>query len=202
MDEIRVGVEEAQKQGLKVAAHATTTEGIKNAVRAGVDSIEHGHRANREDLEMRQARGTFLVPTVGGIAASLERTKNMPLTPEQREMREAFLRTSQQSVQQAMNLGVNIASGFDASGAAGQGRNADELVALTKRGMPPLEPIRAATPNAAELMSWQDRVGAIEAGKYADRIAVDGDPLADIVVLQQVKFVMKGGTIVKDTLAH
>jgi imidazolonepropionase-like amidohydrolase len=97
---------------------------------------------------------------------------------------------------------VKIASGFDASGAAGQGRNADELVVLTKRGMPPLEAIRAATLNAAELMSWQDRVGALEPGKFADLIAVEGDPLTDITTLQQVKFVMKAGAVVKDTLTH
>jgi imidazolonepropionase-like amidohydrolase len=187
VDEIRVIVEEAHKQGLKVAPHATTAEGIKNAVTAGVDSIEHGHRADREDLEMMKAKGTFLVPTVGVIDASFEPTKNEPMTPEQREWWETLLRGIQQSVQQAMNLGVKIASGFDASGPARQGRNADELVALTKRGMPPLEAIRAATLNAAELMSWQDRVGAIEAGKYADLIAVEGDPLADIAVLRQVK---------------
>ena len=97
---------------------------------------------------------------------------------------------------------MKIASGFDASGATNQGKNADELVALTKRGMSPIETIRAATLNAAELMSWQDRVGALEPGKYADLIAVDGDPLTDISVLQQVKFVMKGGSMVKDTLTH
>jgi imidazolonepropionase-like amidohydrolase len=202
VDEIRVVVEEAHKQGLKVAAHATTPEGIKNAVIAGVDSIEHGHRADREDLEMMKAKGTFLVPTIGGPDASYERAKNEPMTPEQREQREAFMRSVQQSLQQAMKLGVKIASGFDAGGPAKQGRNADELVALAKHGMPPLEAIRAATLNAAELMSWQDRVGALEAGKYADLIAVEGDPLTDIAVLQQVKFVMKSGTVAKDTLTR
>ena len=101
-----------------------------------------------------------------------------------------------------MALNVKIASGFDASTEHLQGRNADQLVALAKRGMPPLEVIRTATINAAELMGWQDRVGAIEAGKYADLIAVEGDPLSDITVLQRVKFVMKGGTLVKDTLTH
>jgi imidazolonepropionase-like amidohydrolase len=149
VDEIRVIVEEAHKQGLKVAAHATTAEGIKNAVTAGVDSIEHGHRADREDLEMMKAKGTFLVPTVGGIDAYFERTKNEPMTPERRERREALLRSIQQSVQLAMNLGVKIASGFDPSRVDSHGKNADELIALTKRGMPPLEAIRAATMNAA-----------------------------------------------------
>jgi imidazolonepropionase-like amidohydrolase len=202
VEELRVIVEEAHKQKLKVAAHATTAEGIKNAVMAGVDSIEHGHRADRESLEMMKAKGTFLVPTVGVIDAYFERTKTDPMTPKQREKREAFLQGIQQSVQQAMSLGVKIASGFDAGAPARQGRNADELVALTKRGMPSLEVIRAATVNAAELMGWQDNIGAVEAGKYADLIAVEGNPLTDIAVLQQVKFVMKSGLIVKDTLTH
>ena len=202
VDELRVIVEEAHKQNLKVAAHATTPEGIRNAVTAGVDSIEHGHRADRETLEMMKAKGIFLVPTVGVVDASLERTRNEPMTPERRERREALLRSIQQSVQQAMSLGVKIASGFDAGGAANQGKNADELLALTRRGMPPMEAIRAATINAAELLSWQDRVGALEPGHYADLIAVEGDPLTDIAVLQQVKFVMKGGTVVKDSLTH
>jgi imidazolonepropionase-like amidohydrolase len=202
VEEIRVIVEEAHKQGLKVAAHATTPEGIKNAVTAGVDSIEHGHRADREALEMMKAKGTFLVPTVGVIDASFERAKTDAANPQRRERLEALLQSIQQNIQLAMNLGVKIASGFDASGATNQGKNADELVALTKRGMTPLEAIRAATLNASELMSWQDRVGALESGHYADLIAVDGDPLTDISVLQQVKFVMKGGTVVKDALSH
>src|SRR5208282_5155604 len=192
VEEIRVVVEEAHKQGLKVAAHATTPEGVESAVTAGVDSIEHGHRADREDLELMKARGTFLVPTVGGPDASFERARNEPATSKRRQRLEALMQSIQQTIQQAMKLGVKIASGFDAGSAARQGRNADELVALTKHGMPPVEAIRAATLNAAELMSWQDRVGALEPGKYADLIAVDGDPLSDIAILQQVKFVMKG----------
>jgi len=200
VDEIRVIVEEAHRQKLKVAAHATTPEGIRNAITAGVDSIEHGHRADRESLEMMKAKGTFLVPTVGVIDAIFESTKNDPMTPEQRARREALLRSIQQEVQQAMSLGVKIASGFDAGAPERQGRNADELVALTRRGMPPLEAIRAATVNAAELMGWQENVGAIEAGRYADVIAVEGDPVKDITLLQHVKFVMKGGSVVKDEI--
>jgi imidazolonepropionase-like amidohydrolase len=202
VDEIRVIVEEAHKQDRKVAAHATTPEGIRNAVTAGVDSIEHGHGANREDLEMMQAKGTFLVPTIGGIDAFFDQHKNDPVTPERKKRREAFLEGIQQSVQMARTLGVKIAAGFDASHPDGQGKNAEELVALTRRGMSPLEALRAATSNAAELMGWQDKVGAIEPGHYADLIAVEGDPLGDITVLQRVKFVMKGGTVVKDAIAH
>jgi imidazolonepropionase-like amidohydrolase len=202
VDEIRVIVEEAHKQDRKVAAHATTPEGIRNAVTAGVDSIEHGHGANREDLEMMQAKGTFLVPTIGGIDAFFDQHKNDPVTPERKKRREAFLEGIQQSVQMARTLGVKIAAGFDASHPDGQGKNSEELVALTRRGMSPLEALRAATSNAAELMGWQDKVGAIEPGHYADLIAVEGDPLGDITVLQRVKFVMKGGTVVKDAIAH
>ncbi|PYX45841.1 MAG: Xaa-Pro dipeptidase [Acidobacteria bacterium] len=194
VDEVRVVVEEAHKQGLKVAAHATTAEGIKNAVIAGVDSIEHGHGIDRADLELMKAKGTFLVPA--------ERHKNEPTTPEQQRGYDAFMQGIQQEIQMAMNLGVKIASGFDAAEASGQGKNADELAALVRRGMPPLEAIRAATLNAAELMGWQDKVGSLEPGHFADVIAVDGDPLKDITILQHVKFVMKGGTVIKDEGSH
>lgn len=198
VDEMRVIVEEAHKQKLKVAAHATTAEGIKNAITAGVDSIEHGFGADRESLEMMKAHGTFLVPTVGVVDAEIELHKNDPLTPERRQRRDAFLQGIQQSLQQALSLGVKMASGFDASSPARQGQNADQLMAMAKRGIPPLEVIRAATLNAAELMGWQDDVGSVEVGKYADLIAVEGNPLTDIAILKRVEFVMKGGTIVKD----
>jgi imidazolonepropionase-like amidohydrolase len=198
LDEIRVIVEEAHKQGLKVAAHATTPEGIKNAVTAGVDSIEHGHRIDRADLELMKTKGTFLVPTVGVIDGLVERHRNDPITAEQQKHFEAFLQGIQQEIQIAMSLGLKIASGFDAAEADGQGKNANELVALTKRGMPPLEALRAATVNAAQLMGWEDSVGTLEPGHYADVIAVEGDPLADITVLQHVRFVMKDGVVVKE----
>ena len=198
VDEMRVIVEEAHKQKRKVAAHATTPEGIKNALTAGVDSIEHGHRIDREGLEMMKAKGTFLVPTIGAIDLQIEKRKNDPVTPERRQKREAFLQGIQQEVQTAKSLGVKMAAGFDAAEAEGQGKSATELAAMVKRGLTPLEAIQATTINAAELLSWQDNVGTLEPGHYADLIAVDGDPLADIAVLQHVKFVMKGGAVVKD----
>jgi imidazolonepropionase-like amidohydrolase len=198
VDEMRVIVEEAHEQKRKVAAHATTAEGIKNALTAGVDSIEHGHGANREDLEMMKAKGTFLVPTVGVIDAHFDRTKNDPMTPERRARREAFLQGIQDAIQTARGLGVKIAAGFDPDSAEAHGKNATELAAMVRRGLTPLEVIQAATVNAAELLSWQDQVGALEPGHYADLIGVEGDPLADITVLQRVKFVMKGGVVVKD----
>jgi imidazolonepropionase-like amidohydrolase len=197
VEEMRVVVEEAHKQRLKVAAHATTPEGIRNAIAAGVDSIEHGHRIDLQALQTMKEKGIFLVPTVGVVDASIEERRST-LAPDQRRQLDKFLEGIQQSVQQAMTLGVKIAAGFDASNVALQGKNANEMVGLVKRALRPLDAIRAATVNAAELMGWENDIGAVEAGKYADLIAVDGDPLADITVLQHVKFVMKGGTIVKE----
>jgi imidazolonepropionase-like amidohydrolase len=201
VEEMRVIVEEAHMQKLKVAAHATTPEGIKNAITAGVDSIEHGNQANREDLEMMKADGTFLVPTLGVVYALSEPQKYDQMTPEQRRRRETFRQGMQQVIQLANSLGVKIASGFDASSPDNQGKNANEIIALTLVGMTPLQAIRAATLSASELMGWQDRVGAIEAGKYADLIAVEGDPLSNIAAIQRVEFVMKGGKVVKDALS-
>lgn len=199
IDEMRVIVEEAHKQKLKVAAHATTPEGIKNALTAGVDSIEHGHGINREDLEMMKKQGAFLVPTIGVIDATVEASKKSPSDGE-RKWIEIVLNSIQQEIQIAKELGVKIAAGFDAASPELQGKNASELEAMTKRGLTPIEVIRATTLNAAELLSWQDKVGVLEQGRYGDVIAVDGDPLNDITVLQHVKFVMKGGEVVKDSL--
>ena len=201
VDEIRVVVEEAHKQDRKVAAHATTPEGIKNAVTAGVDSIEHGHGANREDLELMKARGTFLVPTLGVIDAWVEKHKNDPFTPEQRKRGEEEAQKIQEAVRTAKSLGVKIAAGFDPASPDTQGKNATELAAMTRRGLTSLEAIQAATINAGELLGWQDNVGALEPGHYADIIAVDGDPLKDITLLQHVKFVMKGGAVIKDDVS-
>lgn len=202
IEEMRVIVEEAHKQKLKVAAHATTAEGIKNAITAGVDSIEHGFRADRESVELMKAHGVFWVPTLSALDAQMAMYKDDSLTLDQRQKRDAFLRNLQQTLQFALSTGVKIAAGSDASSPERQGKNADELVALAKRGIPPLEAIRAATVNAAELISWQNDVGAIESGKYADLIAVDGDPLADVTVLQRVQFVMKDGVVVKSPMNH
>lgn len=200
IEEMHVVVEEAHKQGLKVAAHASTPEGIKNAITAGVDSIEHGHQADRQTLEMIKEKGIFLVPTLGVIDQMMAASANEPMSAARRHRMDQFLQGLQQVIQQAMSLNVKMASGFDASRAGLQGKNAEELVALVKRGLPPADAIRAATVNAAELMGWQDRAGAIEAGKFADLIAVTGDPLTDITVLRQVSFVMKGGAIAKESL--
>lgn len=197
VEEMHVVVVEAHKAGLKVAAHATTREGIKNAIDAGVDSIEHGHRADRELMLEMKEKGIFLVPTVAGIDEFVAEHKNDPMTPEQRKRIDAVVASTYQEIQLAKSTGVKIADGFDPSREGEHGKNAEELTAMVKRGLTPMEAIQAATVNAAELLGWQDRVGAVEAGKYADLIAMDGDPVADISVLEHVKWVMKGGEVIK-----
>ena len=128
--------------------------------------------------------------------------RSEPATPEQRQRMDTFLRGIEQEIKEARSLGLKMASGFDASEVGLHGKNAEELVGLVRRGLSPADAIRAATVNAAELMGWPDRVGAVEAGKLADMIAVNGDPLADITILLEVKFVMKEGKVVKNALAR
>ena len=180
--EMQVIVEEAHKANIKVAAHATTPEGIRNAVMAGVDSIEHGHHADRAVLQLMKSKGIYLVPTLSTVS---------PKSP-------ALFDAAQQTMHMAKELGVKIADGSDASSVARHGKNAGELEAMTQRGLTPIEAIRAATFSAADLIGWSDKVGDLEVGKFADLIAVDGDPTVDITVLQKVVFVVKGGRVVKD----
>lgn len=196
VEEMSVIVEEAHKAGRKVAAHATTPEGIHNAITAGVDSIEHGHGANRQDLELMKARGVYWVPTMGYYFYRVDQVKSAGAHKYMQEV----LERARQNIPLAREMGIKIANGFDASSAEGHGQNAQEIIAMSKLGLTPIEAIRAATVTAAELMGWQDRVGSIAPGKYADIIAVPGDPLSDISVLRNVQFVMKGGDVVKNIL--
>jgi imidazolonepropionase-like amidohydrolase len=195
--EMQVIVEEAHKAGRKVAAHATTTEGIRNAVQAGVDSIEHGHHADRADLELMKAKGVYLVPTVSGVDAHLARKPDDFSSAKA----QAYLEAIRQAVATAKQIGVKIADGSDPASASRHGKNAEELQSMTRRGLTAIDAIRAATTSAADLIGWPDDIGAVEPGKFADLIAVQGNPLDDITVLQHVKFVMKGGAIVKNDLS-
>jgi len=195
--EMQVIVEEAHKAKRKVAAHATTSEGIRNAVTAGVDSIEHGHRADRAALEQMKAIGVYLVPTLSVIDAMVAKAPN----DWSSERSKSYLESIRQSVAMARALGVRIADGSDPSAADRHGKNGEELEAMTRRGLSALEAIQAATLSAADLIGWPNDIGAVEKGRFADVIAVQGDPLADISVLQHVKFVMKGGRVMKNDLA-
>jgi imidazolonepropionase-like amidohydrolase len=192
-EEIKTIVEEAHKGGHHVAAHATTREGIRNAVESGVDSVEHGTHVDKETLELMAAKGTFLVPTSAAVSSGYEAAK----TPQQRAEMEPTMQALRDEITNARALHVKIACGFDASNDDKQGKNARELVSLVKLGLTPLEAVQAATTVTADLLGWGDQIGSIEKGKFADLIAVDGDPLQDISVLQTVKFVMKGGAQVK-----
>ena len=198
IEEIEVVVVEAHQQGRKVAAHAYTPEGIRNALNAGVDSIEHGNNADRASLELMKEKNAYWVLTKGHFRDRLQRETN----PRIRKYLEDTLQRARQNIAIARELGVKIANGFDPASAESHGKNADEIVTATELGLTPLEAIRAATINAADLMGWQDRVGAIEPGKFADLVAVDGDPLVDVSVLQNVKFVMKGGAVIKGAIAQ
>jgi len=196
--EMQVVVEEAHKQHRKVAAHAYTPEGIRNALNAGVDSIEHGNNADRPTLELMKQKNAYWVLTKGHFRDRLKTETN----PRIRKYLEDTLQHARENIAIARELGVKIANGFDPASAEAHGKNADEIVTATELGLTPIEALRAATINAADLMGWQDRVGTLEPGKFADLIAVDGDPLVDISVLQNVKFVMKGGAAIKDIIPH
>ena len=191
-DELRVIVEETHKAGKRVAAHATTPEGIRNALDAGVDSIEHGDEADRQTLERMKQKGVWLVPTFAGYREAAAKAESA----EDREFFESRAAVKEKTLRAAREIGVRVAVGYDPAEEEAHGKNAHEIAALTRAGFTNLEAIRAATLTGAELLGWQDRIGSLEAGKLADVIAVKGNPLADIHQLEQVVFVMKGGVVV------
>jgi len=198
-EEMRAIVEEAHRLGKRVAAHAHGTDGIKTAVRAGVDSIEHGTLLDDEAIRMMKERGTWLVPT--GAMWDLEEEGSGAAEPAWRREREEILRRgSHESFRKAVAAGVKIAMGSDSS-VLPHGRNPEEVVWMAKNGMTPLQAIRAATLGGAELLGWSDRVGAIAPGRYADIIAFRGNPLDDVTELQRVEWVMKGGKVEKDEVS-
>ncbi len=188
VDEMRTIVEEAHKGGHRVAAHATTREGARNAVEAGVDSIEHGTAVDHETLVLMAKRGVYLVPTSAAQFGSLETSKGL-----ERDRLDLRFEAFRQELADARQLHVKIATGYDASDADKQGKNANELLMLLKLGFTPQEVLRSATTVGAELMGMREMIGSLEAGKLADLIAVEGDPLHDVAALLHVSFVMKGG---------
>lgn len=188
-EELRAIADEAHRAGLKVAAHAHGDDGIRAAIEAGIDCIEHGSLATDETLKLMVERGTFLVATTY-LADGMDVSHAAPEL--QAKAAEVFPR-ARKTISKAIDLGVRIACGTDAP-AIPHGRNAKELIALVDRGMSPLQAIRAATTVAAELIDVDDRA-RLEPGLFADVIAVPGDALSDITVTDQVRFVMKGGLV-------
>lgn len=195
-EELRAAVEEASKAGLKVACHAHGAAGAKAAVRAGVASIEHGSYLDEEALIMMKARGVFLVADPYNSVA-IYQNKNYPdeFMEKNKQTTDAQIR----AIRRALALGVRIAYGTDAA-VIPHGDNGKQFATYVEIGMTPLQAIRTATTEAAELFGWSDRIGSIEAGKLADIIAVKENPLENIRTLEQVAFVMKDGKIFKNQL--
>ena len=191
-DELKAIVDEAHRERRKVASHAMGLNGVHNSVDAGVDSIEHGNYIADQDLKTMASRGTFYVPTifVGAYVAERRAAEGAPVWVKMLPIHEDTFR-------RALKAGVKIAFGTDAGGFAWTVNPAKEFAYVVKWGMTPGQAIRSATSSAADLLGWSDQVGAIEAGKYADIVAVPGDPLADVTALESVDFVMKGGDVVK-----
>jgi imidazolonepropionase-like amidohydrolase len=188
-EELRAIVEEANRHGIRVAAHAHGTEGIKNAIRAGIHSIEHGSILDDQAIQMMLDHDTYLVPTL------FQWYLPSDLPPEMDAKNEYVKGFLDGSVRRAIAAGVKIAFGTDA-GAFDHGLNAREFAAYVERGMSPIDAIRTATLNAADMLGVEDR-GELASGLLADIIAVQGDPLADVRVLEDVHFDMKGGKVFK-----
>ena len=192
LEELQAMVNEAARHGVKVAAHAHGTEGIKAAIRAGVASIEHGSMLDDEAIMLMKQNGTYLVPTT----YLADRIPLDVLPPNVRAKAESVLPLMRESLRKAIAAGVKIAFGTDAA-VYPHGENAGEFAVYVKLGMSPLEALRTATIHAADLLGKDDR-GAIASGKLADLIAVPDDPLADITVTENVVWVMQGGVVVKE----
>jgi len=200
-EELKMIVSEAHRLGRTVAAHAHGGEGIIWASNAGVDSIEHGSYLDDAGIKVLKKNGTYLVPTLylmDWFLANAERAGVPPYAI--RKGREA-MPVARESFRKAVAQGVKVAFGTD-SAVYPHGQNAREFAVYVKLGMTPLAAIQSATINAADLVRWSERVGILEAGRWADIIAVDGDPLQDVTTLERVKFVMKGGKVYKNEYAE
>jgi imidazolonepropionase-like amidohydrolase len=201
VEELRAAVEEAHAAGRKVAAHAHGAQGIKNAVAAGVDSIEHGSLIDDEGIAMMRARGTWLVADIYNDDYILGRAREFHIPEEFIEKERKLGQLQRDNFAKAVRAGVKVAFGTDA-GVYPHGENARQFAYLVKYGLSPARAIRSATADAAELLGRAGEIGRIAPGYHADIIAVAADPLRDVRALEKVGFVMKGGTVYKDELAR
>jgi imidazolonepropionase-like amidohydrolase len=209
--ELAAAVEEAHRNHLKIAVHAAEKAAIQTAIDAGADSIEHGNEATDEQLKQMRDKGIFLdlTPTAYGGWLLKIMEPSIVLSPEYRASRASRStqgdKEYQDLVQRVLKSGVKFAAGTDMcwwypGKTCGQA-SVTTLLNLHSAGVPTLDVIRAITVNAAEMLGWQDRIGTIEPGKFADLVAVSGDPIADIHELERVRFVMKNGEVVKNDFA-
>jgi imidazolonepropionase-like amidohydrolase len=199
-EEMEAIVEEAHKLGRKVAAHAHGTQSIKDAIQVGIDSVEHSSLIDDEGIAAAKKRGTYLVFDIYNDDFILQEGAKAGMLPESIEKEKKLGRLQRENFRRAWQAGVKMAFGTDA-GVYPHGDNAKQFAKMIEWGMKPMDAIQAATIKAADLIGWPDKVGAIEPGHFADIIAVAGDPTSDVRVLESVKFVMKGGTIVRNDLA-
>ena len=191
-EEVNAIVDEAHRRGHKVSCHAFGGEGLHNCINAGVESIEHGVDLDDGEIKMMIQKGIYLVPTL--YHYQLDREED-----EKKHGGHSTAEFSERSFPKVVAAGVKIAFGSGA-GPFPHGSQTKEFAYMVKFGMTPTKAIIAATTGAAQLMGWQDRIGSLEAGKFADVVAVSGDPIADITELERVKFVMKGGEVFKNEL--
>jgi imidazolonepropionase-like amidohydrolase len=194
-EEIRAIVVEAHRLGRKVAAHAHGAAGIKQAVAAGVDSIEHGSFIDAEAIRLMKEKGTYLVPTLYLADWFIENYQRLRVPEFMVEKAKVVMPAARRNIEAAFKAGVKVAFGTDAA-VYPHGLNAHEFAVMVKLGLTPMQSIQAATVNAADLLGWSDRVGSIEPGRFADIVAVSGDPIQDVTQLEHPLFVMKGGVVV------
>jgi imidazolonepropionase-like amidohydrolase len=198
-EEIAVMVYEARAQGKTCMAHAQGTDGIKNAIRAGVESIEHGIYVDDEAIDMMKRAGTFLVPTLVAPVWVLRHSERVPgsVLPQSVRKTKLVMEDHKRNIAHAIAGGVKVAMGTD-SGVGRHGSNAEELQLMVECGMTPMQAIVATTKTASECVHMHQDVGTLEPGKYADVLIIDGDPLTDIKLLQEpskIAMIMQGGKV-------
>lgn len=195
-EEMNAIVEEAHLHGIKVAAHAHGAEGIKMAIKAGVDSVEHGSFLDDEGIRMMKERGTYLSADIYNDDYILAEYSKFNTPQKIIEKEKLVGRVQRENFRKAVQAGVRIAFGTDA-GVYPHGWNAKQFAKMVEWGMTPMGAIQASTVSNADLFGWSDRIGSITAGKFADIVAVEGDPLKNISILEKIDFVMKGGKVYK-----
>ena len=198
-EELQAIATEAHKLGRKVAAHAHGTQSIKDAINAGIDSIEHSSLIDDEGIALAKQHGTYLDFDIYNDDFILQEGAKAGMLPESIEKEKKIGRLQRENFRHAWQSGTKMAFATDA-GVYPHGDNAKQFAKMVEWGMRPIDAIQAATISAADLLGWSSKVGVIETGHYADIIAVNGDPLTDVRVLESVKFVMKGGAVVRNDI--